>query len=38
MAARNCERQRIENEELKKQIKDLTDLYLDLEKKRKAMQ
>ncbi len=38
MATRNCERQRIENEELKKQIKDLTDLYLDLEKKRQAMQ
>ncbi len=36
--SRRCERQQIENEELKKQLKDLTDLYLDLEKKRKAMQ
>ena len=36
--SRRYERQKIENEELKKQLRDLTDLYLDLEKKRKAMQ
>lgn len=36
--SRKCERRRIENVELKKQLEDLTNLYLDLEKKRQAMQ